>query len=81
MPAPPPPEPGSLPEEWKPMKARLSEELRYNPLDFENPPNPIDNGHPDFVSHIEWDIAGPDLKNSTALLNCIKKWEMELPNM
>ena len=71
---------------WNDVRKRLEDELRYNPLDMENPPNPIEP-KADVPAPMVWTEgfqkteANPDGKNSIALLNSIKKWEMELPNM
>ena len=71
---------------WNDVRKRLEDELRYNPLDMENPPNPIEP-KADVPAPMVWTEGfgkmegNPDGKNSIALLNSIKKWEMELPNM
>lgn len=84
-----PPEGAIIPElgvSWKEIKKRLNDELRYNPLDMENPPNPLEP-KADTPAPMVWtdgfgkDEGNPEGKNSTSLLNSIKKWEMELPNM
>lgn len=75
-------------EGWDELEERLKTELRYNPLDVENPPNPvvpkIDVPYPFII--LTPDEKGseqnPDGKNSVSLMNAIvKKWELELPNM
>ena len=74
------------PEKWEELRGRLEGELRYNPLDVENPPNPMTKPL-DKPYNMAWpvkdpsDEANPDGKNSISLLNAIKLWEMELPDM
>jgi hypothetical protein len=77
-----------LEEPWDKLKDRINCELRLNPLDVENPPNPekpqIDVPYAVVWNSYDDDIAGeanPDSKNSISLLQAIKKWEKELPNM
>ena len=76
-------------EPWEQMKERLNDELRDIPLDIENPPNPKEEDKkPDEPDRMVWTVgfnrdmdSNPQGKNSISLLNAIKKWEMELPNM
>ena len=75
-------------EPWGAIKDRLNDELRLNPLDVENPPNPS-VPKIDAPCQVVWTSkaedakgdANPESKNSIGLLLAIKKWEMELPNM
>ena len=72
------------------LKERLETELRYSPLDVENPPNPVEPKL-DAPYQYVWIKPGepfpsnevnPDGKNSISLLTAIgKKWEMDMPNM
>lgn len=76
-------------ESWEQLKDRLGDELRDNPLDVENPPNPKEGFAQDQVNPMVWtpvyvpgeDETNPDGKNSISLLNSIRKWEMDLPDM
>lgn len=87
------PEPGTvIPElgySWTDLRKRLEEELRFNPLDMENPPNPLqpkqgkDAPPPQMVWTTRFDVSekNPEGKNSISLLNAIKAWEKDLPDI
>ena len=75
-------------ETWPKLRERLEDELRNIPLDIENPPNPLEGAKADEPNKMVWTKRedrdmdqNPLNKNSIWLLNSIKKWEMELPNM
>ena len=85
-----PPEGAIIPElgvSWAEIRKRLNDELRYNPLNMENPPNPH-TPKVDAPSPMVWteefdqnDETNPMGQNSIALINAIQKWEKQLPNM
>ena len=72
---------------FKPLKAKLSKVLESNPLDFENPPTEQEKDKPHPMCWVpehnpkEPDEANPLGKNSIALLQQVKRWEMALPDM
>jgi len=73
-------------QSWNDVKDRLIEELRYDPLDMENPPTQkrsVDAPEPMFwtTAFEKSEAKNPEGRNSTTLLNQIKAWELELPNM
>jgi hypothetical protein len=75
----------SEPEAWESLLHKLRDDLTLNPLDVENPPTEKPKGDdPDrmvFSSSEKGSEENPDGKNTVSLLNAIKKWELELPNM
>ena len=80
----------STPPQKHEIKSRLNDELRFNPLDVELPPNRetgADEPKPMVwtLPKSEMDLAAlernPECKNSMFLLDAIKSWELELPDM
>ena len=70
-----------------PLKKKLLTMLEANPLDYEVPPTQQQQDMPHPMYFVpEWDPGNPDEsnptgKNSMYLLQQIKKWEMDLPDM
>lgn len=71
---------------FKPLKKKLVDVLTANPLDFEHPPTIQEKDQPMKVIWVPDETAGfpednPGGINSLFMLQAIKKWELDMPDM